>query len=235
MFKKDQKGFAVLEGLLIFVAVAIIAATGLYVIHAKNDADKNLSAANSSKIIAPSAKKKPSSSSSSKTSSSSPSPVSKPVVFKITKVYFAKAPVGNSVITKAGFSCDLKGRNYNSTAEAEITSTAAGTAKYHWEEFDRNKYYADDKNYSALKHPQETVTFNKAETKVVSQNITYPYPADQQPDDRGRLYGQLYLNVIIDSPNFIYANIGTGFKPDSSGNMKPADFVYGTYVGLCWG
>jgi hypothetical protein len=46
--KSSQKGFAVLEGLLILVIVGLIAGVGWYVYDAKNKADKSLNNANSS-------------------------------------------------------------------------------------------------------------------------------------------------------------------------------------------
>ncbi len=43
--KNSQKGFAVLEGLLILVIIGIIGGTGWYVIHSKNQTDQTLTAA----------------------------------------------------------------------------------------------------------------------------------------------------------------------------------------------
>jgi hypothetical protein len=47
---KSQKGFAVLEGLLILVIVGIVGGTGYYVWHSKAQADKNLDNAAADKI-----------------------------------------------------------------------------------------------------------------------------------------------------------------------------------------
>jgi len=44
----NQKGFTVIEGLLVFVIVAIIGGTGYYVYHSNKQADKNLKNASSS-------------------------------------------------------------------------------------------------------------------------------------------------------------------------------------------
>lgn len=51
--KKTQTGFAVLEGLLILVIVAIIGGTGYYVWHSKSQTDKNLDNASSTNQVTP--------------------------------------------------------------------------------------------------------------------------------------------------------------------------------------
>ncbi len=57
---ENQKGFSVVEGLLILIIVGLIGCVGWYVWHAKNNADANLnSAASSNTVIPPTQQTKP--------------------------------------------------------------------------------------------------------------------------------------------------------------------------------
>lgn len=224
------------EAALLVFAAAIVVFTGWYVVSSTNNANLALDRANSVQSELDFKKENASSStinSTNNSSSRSGNKTSTPA-FKISKVYFAKAPPSNSSYTRAGMACSYHGLDHTFTAEAELTSNASGTAKYHWEEFDSTKYYEDDDNYTALKHPQETIKFNKAETKVVSRSWTYKYPEGQQSYESSKISTQLFLNVMIDSPNVTYANIGTGFRPAYQVGMKPPEFIWGTYVSMCW-
>jgi cytoskeletal protein RodZ len=102
----SQKGFTIVEGLLIAIIVGLLGSTGWYVWHAKKNAEKNFSAANSSGSPTYIVKKK-SSGSGSSNSASSPTYKSSPASSSTKKSSLGPCGGEQATIANGNVVCDM--------------------------------------------------------------------------------------------------------------------------------
>jgi hypothetical protein len=219
MTRHNQKGFAVIELLLIAVGVLMIAGTGWYVISSKNKTDNLLDKANGTKFAAPSKK-----------TSSAPKPAPGPssskssqpnnAPFSISKVYFAVPPkVVNGGTGPEQSQCKL-GDTLTYQATAQVTATNRGTMQYHWE-------IEDHLGGTIQKLDTQSYSFTAAGTKDITVNLTYPV---RETNGAGYFWNRQYVNLVVTVPNSTYANKD---QPVYAYKQNQAYFVWGSYVDVC--